>query len=245
MIINAVLLFVGLAQNRGFPVWELSHPIPVSDNRMLVDSTHYQLTMAMMEPIVYQSRGEGIRSEDPPALSDSIPTVKKSKLLPEKISFTENLLWGENGLAGPLTLEQRKYELQVRRTMLTIHQIGGFVTLALMIADAYTGQKVIDGRRDLGSTHQTLVALTIGSYSLTGLMAVLSPPPLIRRDEESTTTLHKTLAWAHLAGMILTPILGSMIGGSRRFNADKAHVHQDVGYITIAIFASAMIVVTF
>jgi hypothetical protein len=182
---------------------------------------------------------------------DSLLGNTEPNLLPENISFMENLLWGKNGvtrkigLAGTLSPEERESELSVRRTMLTAHQFGGFATLALMLTADYFGQKVIDGNRRAGDTHKTIVAATIVSYSLTGLLAILSPPPLIRRDESSTTTIHKTLAWIHAAGMILTPILGSMIGGRRHFNIDKAHYHQISGYITTAIFASAMIVVTF
>ncbi len=178
-------------------------------------------------------------------------TESKPKLLPDKMSFMEKGLWGEHGLvrsigiASPLTSEVREHELGVRRFMLTAHQIGGFTTLGLMLGAVYYGQRVIDGHRNLGDTHQALVSATIFSYALTGLLAILSPPPLIRRDEESTTTLHKTLAWIHVAGMIITPILGSMIGGRRNFNIDKAHYHQIAGYITTAVFATSMIVVTF
>ena len=182
---------------------------------------------------------------------DSLFNDNQPKLLPENISLMENLLWGKSGLTreigliAPLSPEERDYELSIRRTMLTAHQLGGFATLALMLTADYFGQRVIDGNRRLGDTHQKMVAATIVSYSLTGLLAILSPPPLIRREENSTTTLHKTLAWVHAAGMILTPILGSMIGGRRHFNIDKAHYHQISGYLTTAIFASAMIVVTF
>ncbi len=182
---------------------------------------------------------------------DSLFEETKPKLLPDKMSIMESFLWGENGLTRKIGLvydlspEEREHELGIRRTMLTAHQIGGFATLALMLAADYYGQRRIDGHRNAGDTHQTLIAATIVSYSATALLAILSPPPLIRRDEESTTTLHKTLAWFHVAGMILTPILGSMIGGRRHFNVDKAHYHQISGYITTALFASAMIVVTF
>lgn len=182
---------------------------------------------------------------------DSLFADQQSSLLPQNMSFMERLLWGEDGLTRktglvePLSPEEREYELGIRRVMLTSHQILGFTTLALMLSADYFGQRVIDGNRRLGDTHQGFVAATIVSFSLTGILAILSPPPLIRRDEESTTTVHKTLAWLHAAGMILTPILGSMIGGRRHFNIDKAHYHQISGYVTTALFASAMIVVTF
>lgn len=185
---------------------------------------------------------------------DTTIQIFKPKLLPDKMSFLERRLWGEKGLvrgiglSSPLSPEVRKHELDVRRFMLTAHQIGGFTTLGLMLATCYFGQKIIDGgvdgRRDYESTKKTLVAATITSYSLTALLSVLSPPPLIRRDESSTVTLHKTLAWFHVAGMIVTPILGSLINTNRTFNMDKAHYHQIAGYITTAIFATAMIVIT-
>jgi hypothetical protein len=188
------------------------------------------------------------------AVIDSMPPPPKPRLLPENISFGEKLFWGENGIfrsigiAGPLTPESRRSELTTRRFMLTAHQISGFTTVALMLATAYYGQKTIDNHfnRTYSDDHQKFVAATIAGYSLTALLSVLSPPPSIRRDdEESTTTLHKTLAWIHAAGMIITPILGSMIGGRKSFNADKAHFHQVAGYVTTAIFTTALIVVTF
>ena len=176
----------------------------------------------------------------------------KVKLLPDNISFGEKLFWGENGifrslgLASPLTIESRKSELSLRRGMLTAHMIGGFTTLGLMYATVFVGQKMIDGRRDLLPTHQTLVLATVVSYSLTGLLSILSPPPLIRRDDDSgTITIHKILAWIHVAGMIITPILGSLIAQHRNYNETMARVHQISAYFTTAVFTAAMIVITF
>jgi len=203
---------------------------------------------------------DSLNSFEIPSLSNSLGTdttvqVIKPKLLPDKMSLMEKGLWGEHGilrgigLAPELTRESRIKELQLRRTMLSIHQIGGFASLGLMLATCYYGQRIIDGgvegRRNYESTKNALVTATIATYSLTALLSILSPPPLIRRDEFSTTTLHKTLAWLHVAGMIITPILGSLINTHRVFHTDKAHYHQVAGYLTTAIFASAMIVITF
>jgi hypothetical protein len=188
------------------------------------------------------------------AIADSMPPPPKPRLLPDNISFGEKLFWGENGvfrsigIASPLSPDVRRSELSTRRFMLTAHQISGFATVALMITAAYFGQKTIDNHmnRTYSDTHQNFVDATIATYSLTAALAILSPPPMIRRDdEESTTTLHKTLAWIHAAGMIITPILGSMIGERRSFNMDKAHFHQVAGYITTAVFTTSLIVVTF
>jgi hypothetical protein len=77
------------------------------------------------------------------------------------------------------------------------------------------------------------------------LLAILAPPPLIRRDEVSTTTIHKTLAWVHVAGMIITPILGGMIKRRTGSAIQSERVHQVSAYITTAVFAASMITVTF
>ncbi len=188
---------------------------------------------------------------------DSASRVSQTRLLPKNISFGEQLMWGENGMmrsigiVPALSPQERKFELSLRRTMLTTHQIGGFISLGLMASTVYFGQQVLNEnhdparRRSLLRTHKTLIAATIVSYTATGLLSVLSPPPLIRRDENSTTTLHKTLAWVHVAGMILTPIIGQAIKHSGT-NYDKvAQFHQIAGYVTTATFATSLIVITF
>ena len=185
-------------------------------------------------------------------LLQDLPATPKPRLLPDKMSFMERGLWGEDGLfrswgiTGALTPETRKHELDVRRTMLTMHQIGGFTTLASMIATAYFGQKFLDtGTRNSLNMHQTFIPITIGLYGATALLSVLSPPPLIRRDEVSTTSIHKLLAWVHVAGMIITPILGAAIGRRNASFEEKARIHQVAGYITTGVFAASMIVITF
>ncbi len=187
---------------------------------------------------------------------DSLPHIAQKKLLPDNISFMERTLWGEKGIfrsigiASPLTPESRKSELAVRRTMLTAHQIGGYITLALMGATVYYGQKTLNGSSDpaeyrrLRNNHENFVTATIIAYGATAMLSVLAPPPLIRRDESSTTTIHKTLAWVHFAGMILTPIIGSMIEHSSNYD-NAARFHQYSAYITTAVFATSMIVMTF
>ena len=184
--------------------------------------------------------------------SDSLFQRPKRRLIPENASWMEKFLWDEDGLfremglASPLTPEARKSELSLRRGMLTAHMIGGFVTLASMYTAIYYGQKMINHNpsRTDRNNHQLFVTTTIISYSATGLLSVLSPPPMIRRNENSTITIHKTLAWVHFTGMILTPILGSMI--SRRATASQvAHFHQASAYITAAALTASMIVITF
>jgi hypothetical protein len=195
--------------------------------------------------------GFGSIAANDTAAADTGFHAVKPRLLPENISFMERGLWGENGflrkigIASPLSPETRKSEIALRRTMLTAHQVGGFLTLGLMLGSVYTGQQIIDGREQFRGAHQAFVVSTIASYSVTALLSVLSPPPLIRRNEISTTTIHKTLAWVHFAGMVVTPILASAINRRSSSYEDKARVHQISAYITTSTFALSMIVLFF
>ncbi len=183
---------------------------------------------------------------------DTLPAVPRPRLMPANMSFMEKFLWDENGLfrkigfASPLTPESRKSELSLRRTMLTMHMVGGIITAGLMGTAVWYGQHSLDhpSVRTYRSRHQTFVTLTIISYGLTGALAVLSPPPLIRRDEVSTITIHKLLAWVHFGGMVLTPIVGAMLRRSRSDYNQLARFHQISAYVTTAAFASAIIVIT-
>ncbi len=188
----------------------------------------------------------------------SVDVEEPEPLLPKVLSPGEKLMWGEHGLMRwsgifPLTEEARERELSLRRTMLTVHQIGGIVTLGSMIATAVYGQLTLNGYSSLGETHKTLAAITIGSYFTTAAMSLLSPPPMIRRNQWNTISIHKGLAIIHFTGMVLTPLLANNIADNERsggktnlqINHDKALVHQISGYITTVAFASALAVVTF
>lgn len=168
-------------------------------------------------------------------------------LLPEKMSPGEKLMWGPNGLMRkvgnfPLTGEGRERELGLRRTLLTAHQLGGFATLGTMITTVVLGQMTLNGR-DLGETHETFAFTTVGLYGLTAALSLISPPPLIRRDNWSSVSTHKALAWVHFTGMVLTPILGQMVADGG--DDDVRRFHQVSAYTTTAAFAGAMLVITF
>lgn len=170
-------------------------------------------------------------------------------LLPERMSIVEKGLWGKKGFfritgIAPLTPEARERELKFRRTLLSAHQLGGFITLGLMAASGYYGKKVYDGKFQFVNRHRTLVRATIASYTFTGLLALMSPPPLIRRSEGSVK-IHKALAWIHSTGMIATAILGRNVRYSTNvddYNRLKK-IHMGVAIATFTSLASAMIVI--
>jgi hypothetical protein len=196
-----------------------------------------------------------LSQEVPIVQPDTLPisVVRRPRLLPENLGFFERNLWSENGLfrslgiAAPLTPESRKSELSLRRTMLVAHQTSGFVTLGLMLTTVYYGQRVInDGDRTLSlrRTHIGFADATIATYSLTALLSLLSPPPVIRRDEMSSLSYHRALAWVHVTGIIITPIIAALAKHRGANDISILHIHQVSGYITTTAFAASMIVIT-
>lgn len=190
--------------------------------------------------------------------ADSLPAGLKLKLLPENMTIFESVFWGERGLfrgMSPLTLENRKKELEVRRTMLSVHQLLGFTTLALMTASVVAGQVLLNDydalrfeeAQRMRQTHRTLSIVTFGTYMATAAMPTFAPPPLIRRDEWSTVTTHKLFAALHLTGMVAQPILAMLAANASNLEQVRAlrRVHQVVGYITLVALAAAMMVITF
>jgi hypothetical protein len=189
------------------------------------------------------------------ANSDQERTAKR--LLPEDMSWMENFLWGVHGVFrnGELTPQKRKSELALRRTMLTWHQRLGITTWFLMGATVLAGQLTLNGNRKYRDWHGPLADATIIGYSATALLAVLSPPPLIRRSGEHDTVFwHKILAWVHAAGMIALPILANSIvsrsrfngvRGPERFNMARARAHQITAYVTYTAFTASIITIFF
>jgi hypothetical protein len=197
--------------------------------------------------------GEGLGDTTTNDLNFDDETPVKSDpnlgLLPERIGFMESVLWSKSGLfrltgiTGDLTPEQRSKEIKWRRTWLTAHQTSGLVTLGLMLASCYAGQMYLDRKSKSSDLHESLVSATIIGYSITGLLAFTAPPPSIRRPEFSTITVHKSLAWLHIAGMVLTPVLGGMLEDSGADFNKRARFHQTSAYITTGIYATAMAVI--
>ncbi|ARK09973.1 hypothetical protein [Fibrivirga algicola] len=182
------------------------------------------------------------------SLTDSIPSAP---LLPDHMLISQRLFWGKNGLmritnASPLTAEGRSHELKIRRTMLKLHQIGGFVTLAGFVAQGIIGSQLYkagasDYRR-LKDLHESMATAINISYATTALLSLTSPPPAVgQRRGLSTIKLHKYLAIVHMAGMIATNILAGQISE----NAALKPYHRAAAYTTFGAFATAIIVLKF
>ena len=168
---------------------------------------------------------------------------KKIELVPEKMIFTQSLLWGKKGLLrktriSELNLENRQKELRLRKSMLTAHQAIGYLTLASMIAQGIIGGKLYNGDESLRSTHNTMgKVVNIGYFTGAGL-SLFSPPPLINKKKSKgfdSIKAHKILATIHFSAMVAT----------NHYKHRDKKIHKASAYTAFASYATAVIVLKF
>ena len=181
-------------------------------------------------------------------LSDS---TEAQPLLPHKMIFTQRAFWGPKGLLrvmkiAPLTPEGRIHELKVRRTMLVMHQIGGFVTLAGFVAQGILGAKLYNAKgQDYVDTkvwHERSATFINVAYATTLALSLTAPPPVVgARKGFTSIKLHKYLAVVHLTGMIATNVLAHMIEN----NPDLKPYHRAAAYGTFGAYAASILAIAF
>lgn len=177
-------------------------------------------------------------------------------LLPTSMPGYKRVFWGENGWMrrkgfAPLTMENREKEIEARRKMLRTHQTMGYITSALMVATMITGDRTHEaklangsiGRRDdpAKKLHSVTVGVMGASYVATGVLSILSPPPLIIRKDKgfSNIKVHRALAVVHLSGMFINGVFAEALA------EDHNAFHRAVGYVTAGSLLGAMIVMKF
>ena len=172
-----------------------------------------------------------------------IEAPQEELLLPSRMVFTQKFLWGEKGLfrkAGisPLNIEQREKELKVRRSMLKVHQIIGYLTLAGMLTQGFLGGKLYNNwERGLYRTHKTVGNLTTLSYFTGAGLSLFSPPPLTNKKYKGLNSIkaHKYLASIHFSAMVATGI----------FKNRNIKIHKYSAYTAVGSFAAAVLVFKF
>ena len=137
--------------------------------------------------------------------------------------------------------------LDRRSHMLRVHQRLGLMTIAPFVATfiSSTGAK---GRHGMpGSAtgrelHAALGTATVGLYFTSAYFAIRAPK-IPGTATRGSIRLHKTLAWIHGPGMILTPILGA-IAYSQESRGERVHgiakLHGPVAVATGAAFGLAV-----
>ena len=143
---------------------------------------------------------------------------------------------------------QDQARLDRRTHMLMMHQRLGLITLAPLVATlvASGGAAGKNSSSTGRNIHEGLGIVTAGMYFTTASYAIRAPkiPGTITRGP---IRLHKTLAWVHGTGMILTPILGAM-AYDQRSKGEKVHgiasAHGAVAAVTGIAYAAAILSVT-
>jgi len=167
---------------------------------------------------------------------------EKVQLLPEKMVFTQRLLWGEKGLLrkinwAPLTLGQREKELKLRRKMLIVHQTIGFITLGGMIAHGLLGTQLYNQKFELYETHKMVGNLTSISYFTGAGLSLFAPPPLSNNKNKglSSAKAHKYLASLHFTAMTATNLLAE----------HNKKLHRASAFTAFGAYAAAILVFKF
>jgi len=168
--------------------------------------------------------------------------LKSSKLLPDKMIFTQKFLWGEKGLTrvlkiSALNIKNREKELKIRRALLITHLYIGFLALGGMIYQGILGGKLYNGDYLVYDTHKKVGQLsTLSCFTGAGL-SLLTPPPLINKKTKGFSSIkaHKVLAIIHFPAMVATNV----------FKKKNKKLHKYSAYTAFASYATAILVFKF
>ena len=179
---------------------------------------------------------------------ENLINTEKPSLLPEKMIFSQKILWGEKGLFRKtgivkLSLENREKELIVREKMLKAHQIIGYITFAGMIYQGILGGKLYNGDYSVYNTHKKLGKIVTTSYFTGAALSLFSPPPLVSRKREGLNNirLHKILANVHVPAMIVTNIYAD----KQYEKPSYKEIHKVSAYTAVASYTLAMVTIIF
>jgi hypothetical protein len=143
---------------------------------------------------------------------------------------------------------QDQARLDKRSHMLKIHQRLGLIAAAPLFASVITG--TFAGGKSTSSadryTHLALGSAAGDLYFMSAYYAIRAPK-IPGTETRGPIRLHKTLAWIHGPGMILTPILGA-IAFDQRSRGEKVHgiasAHGAVAIVTASAYAAAILSVS-
>jgi hypothetical protein len=202
----------------------------------------------VFQPTLLSLRAEALAAQERPAAQPQ-PQTK-----PPDDDF--NLLTPEKKPDAAALARQARIQSEIsrRRTLLRLHQIGGYATLATVTAAVVLGQLNYNdkygGGGDVGTyrtPHQLVAYTAAGVFAATGILAVIAPNPFDKPLRLDTATLHKASMIVATAGMATQIVLGIMTAGKEGKIAqrDFALAHQIVGYTTLAATTAGFLVLTF
>lgn len=143
---------------------------------------------------------------------------------------------------------QDQARLDKRSHMLKVHQRIGLIATAPIVASVITG--TFAGGKSTSSTdrwtHLALGSAAGDLYFISAYYAIRAPK-IPGTETRGPIRLHKTLAWIHGPGMILTPILGA-IAFEQKSKGEKVHgiasAHGAVAIVTAAAYGASILSVS-
>jgi hypothetical protein len=189
-----------------------------------------------------------IKSKKSTILADSSNIYTDSlSLLPDKYLLTQKLFWGKNGLmrnfdSYKLSKPEREHELEIRNTMISVHQYLGYATLILMSLECINGIRLENGENSLGNIHSGLGATVNICYFTSAGMAFFAPPPMYDREEGyNSLKLHKIVSVVGFSSMIATNILGPML----KNNPSLEPYHCATAFVSYGSLLTSTIIIKF
>ena len=156
--------------------------------------------------------------------------------------------------AGQARAAEIERKIGLRRKLLQLHQLGGFLTLGALTLTVVSGQlnyqDKYGGGGDTARFRQLHLLSSYGAaaiFATTGLLAILAPNPTDKPVRLDTATLHKIFLAIATAAMVSEVVLGPLTGsaeGTLR-QRDLALAHQIIGYTALASTAAGFFVLTF
>jgi hypothetical protein len=177
-----------------------------------------------------------------PAMQENLPDAPSS-------SKTEPSL-SDLGFSPEQTQANPKEQalLDKRTHFLKIHQRMGLITTiplitALALSVNSGGKSTSNADR---TAHLVMGAITGDLYGITAYYAIRAPR-IKGTKTKGPIKFHKTMAWIHGPGMILTPILGAL-AYDQKSNGEKVHgiasAHGPVAIVTAGAFGAALLSVS-
>jgi hypothetical protein len=221
--------------------------LPPGNYRLMFESPGYRVVgipaakIGLIKPTVQNcvleedAQNKGDTSASPPQQPPTPPSSNPTEPSLEDLGITPAQAKG-NAQAQAL--------LDKRTHMLKVHQRLGLITIgplaATLISSGFAGgKKTSSTDRDL---HAILGSVTTDLYFTTAYYAIRAPR-IHGTQTRGPIRLHKTLAWIHAPGMVLTPILGE-IAFDQKSRGEKVHgiatVHGPVAIVTAAAFGLAV-----
>ena len=162
-------------------------------------------------------------------------------LLPEKMMFSQRILWGKKGILrktglAPLNLKNREKELKLRQSIVKTQQVMEYLTLGSMITQVIIGDRYYGGDDSFHKAYKTVGTITNVSYFTTSALTLFSPPPVTSKKTKGFSSgANKFFSNIHFAAMILNNVVDD--------NNKKAH--KAAVYTAFATYFTAEIVFKF